>query len=374
VEIGTHGGNFVYRMILELLYRHGAHPAEPGEFTKKAFINGRLDLTQVEAVADLIHSESEHGARLAAQQLTGAMKVKLLEVNRRLKRAAGLLELELDFSEEEAGFIDRDELDSLLTGAAELCNTLASEQGSADVLRLGLHVAIVGLPNAGKSTLFNALLGEERAITSPIAGTTRDYLKESIILGGGTVHLYDTAGLRDTDDLIEIEGIKLVESVMEKANIIILLRDLTNSERSRNDEIEEGLMKRFGGDKEVLTVWTKADLVSESEIAAAKRQDDLTVSSKAGTGLGELKSYFERFIAEKMSLLGSTLVNSRQARLLRNASGHIVTAAELNQMGEGNELIGYEIRDAAKEISWITGERWSEQVLNDVFAGFCIGK
>lgn len=374
VEIGSHGGNFVYRMILELLYKTGAQPAEPGEFTKQAFINGRLDLTQVEAVADLIHSESEQGAKLAAQQLTGAMRDKLVEVNARLKRAAGLLELELDFSEEEAGFVDREELDKLLIGAAELCESLAAGQSSADILRSGLHVAIVGLPNAGKSTLFNALLGEERAITSPIAGTTRDYLKESIILGGGTVHLYDTAGLRETEDLIEIEGIKLVESVMERANIIVLLRDLSNSDREQNSQIEKGLRERFASDKELLTVWTKSDLVSKETLRNEIRENDFSVSSKEGTGLGELRTYFEAYIAEKMQLLGSTLVNSRQSRLLQQAAEHIRAAAELNALGEGNELIGYEIRDAAKEISWITGERWSEQVLNDIFAGFCIGK
>jgi len=371
IEIGSHGGNFVYRRILDALYANGAHPAGPGEFTKRAFVNGKLDLTQVEAVADLIHSESEQGAKLAASQLTGSMKRKLEDVNRNLKRAAGLLELELDFSEEEAGFIDRDELDKLLSDASAMCNELASGQKSADILRSGLHVAIVGLPNAGKSTLFNALLGEERAITSPIAGTTRDYIKESLLIGGGTVHLYDTAGIRESDDIIEIEGIKLVESVLSKAGAIVLLYDLAEENDSKTLDIYNSISGRFGDTKKILLVGTKSDLV---DISTATQKVDIFVSGKEGSGLDNLIAYFSELIEKTAGSLGNTLVNARQAELLKKAAKHIDSARILNSDGDGNELIGYEIRDAAKEISWITGERWSEQVLNDVFAGFCIGK
>jgi tRNA modification GTPase len=371
-EIGSHGGNIVYRRVLDLLYRKGAQPAQPGEFTKRAFINGKMDLTQVEAVADLIHAESEDGARLAASQLSGSMRDKLISVNANLKRAAGLLELELDFSEEEAGFIDRDELDQLLGEAAEICTELAEGYRSADILRSGLHVAIVGLPNAGKSTLFNALLGEQRAITSDIAGTTRDYLKETIMLGGSAVHLYDTAGIRESDDTIEIEGIKLVESVMERSSIVAVLSDMSDQSSSKiSYDLLESIRSRYH-DKKVIFIGTKSDLVNNR--TSSKQELDMVVSSVSGEGIEKFKNYLKDYLEDGLRTLGNTIVNQRQASLLKSASEFIINAKELNQNGEGNELIGYEIRDAAKEISWITGERWSEQVLNDVFAGFCIGK
>ncbi|GAB5465857.1 MAG: tRNA uridine-5-carboxymethylaminomethyl(34) synthesis GTPase MnmE [Candidatus Kapaibacteriales bacterium] len=368
IEIGSHGGNIVYRKLLALIYNSGARPAEAGEFTKRAFINGKLDLTQVEAVADLIHSESEQGAAAAAQQLTGSMKKSLEEINASLKRAAGLLELELDFADDEAGFVDRGELIELLGDAKAKCLELSSGKRAADILRSGLHISLVGFPNAGKSTLFNALLGEERAITSPIAGTTRDYLRESLFISGTAVHLYDTAGLRDSEDTIEVQGIALVEKVMEKSNLILLLKDLTKE----NDEwlgLHERLKKLYPNTK-LKTVGTKLDLANES----TNGNLDICLSSVKGTGLDQLKSVFTEIIEESTHISGSSLINSRQEELLKNAAERLDEAISATKSEMGNEIIGYEIREAADKISWITGERWSEQVLNDVFSGFCIGK
>jgi tRNA modification GTPase len=227
VEFGCHGSMVVADEIVAALIEAGARLAEPGEFTRRAFLNGKLDLTQVEAVADLIYATSVPGARLAARQLVGGLTQRLRHLREQLLQAAALLELELDFAEEDLEFVPREVLLHQLSQGEAMCRRLAESYRAAQVLRSGFFVGLVGYPNAGKSSLFNALLQRQRAIVSPLPGTTRDYLEESLYLDGIPVRLIDTAGVREAADTIELQGIALAQEAIRQCNVLLLINDAT---------------------------------------------------------------------------------------------------------------------------------------------------
>ena len=278
VEIGCHGGSVIAGEIIKALNNSGASLAEPGEFTKRAFLNGKLDLAQVEAVADLIHSMSVPGSQTAARQLEGRFTAKLDEMRSKLTETAGLLELELDFSEEDIKFSNRDEIKSRLKEIIAFCRDLTESFKSAEILRSGYFIGIAGYPNSGKSTFFNSLLERDRAIVSNTPGTTRDYLEESIMVDGIPVRIIDTAGFRESGDTIEIEGIKFAKSVLKQANLVIVLNDITLS-LDNSIPLYNKLKKELNSD--IIYINNKIDL-SENKIEA--NDDELYISAKKGTG------------------------------------------------------------------------------------------
>ncbi len=394
VEFGCHGGTIVAHEVVQALIEAGARHAEPGEFTKRAFLNRKLDLTQAEAVGDIIHAVSTHGSHTAARQLMGGFTRRLAELREKLLELCGLLELELDFSQEDIELIDKTVLAHRIHEAREYCLELASAHRSSEILRSGFSVGIVGYPNAGKSSLLNALLGKNRAIVSEIAGTTRDYIEETLQIGSMAVRIIDTAGFRASSDVIEVAGIQLAETLLEECHLILVLND--SSEGAEHSEpLVRSLREKFS-EARVECVQTKIDLLKASDtliptlLPEGEGQDFMTLQkpSPSGRGLGEglylsvkeergmkeLKHFIEREAQSAVQTVSDALINARQASLLTQAASSLAKAREAVQMGASNEFAAIDLREALKRIGEITGEVWNEEILNSVFAKFCIGK
>ncbi len=416
-EIGCHGGKIVPLEIIRELVSSGCTYASPGEFTRRAFINGKLDLLQVEAVADLIHSTSVPGAIASARQLHGEFTRRLDSFKNKLMEIAALLELELDFADEDIEFTNNNSIEKNLIDTKNLCKELASSYKSAAILREGFFVAIIGEPNAGKSTLFNALVGKNRAIVSDIPGTTRDYLEESLFLDNIPVKLIDTAGVRETKDEIEQAGIEHVVRKIEEANLIILLLDASKySSRVELENIKMALenIKYKNPQAEILLVNNKCDLLpgnfeeitgnnsntsakttnhnnfcicSEvaSLIASTINTSDnsnssnniysINISAKREIDINKLKNIIAK-IAVDASDIGNSdvLLNDRQYQLLTRASELLENAITTLLNNIGNEFVSAEIRTVCEVLGEITGNTWKEDVLNNIFSRFCIGK
>ena len=362
IEVGCHGGNYISNQVLSVLYQLGAEIPDPGEFTKRAFLNGKLDLTQVEAVSDMIHSVSSPGASTAARQLQGKFTDRLSELREHLLETAGLLELELDFSEEDLELIPKDKILKKIDEAIDYCKKLVSSYTGSQILSSGYQVAIVGFPNSGKSTLFNALSGKERAIVSNIEGTTRDYIEELFYIDQIPVKLIDTAGLRESSDIIELQGIKLVESVLERADLIIVLNDISKGV-SNSDALLNDLTNKY---KNIILIQNKSDL--------AEGSTNLEISAKNLTGIDELQKLITESANESISYVSDALINQRHKDLLEKAIYSLTIAKDSLQDGMDNEIISIDIRKATKIIGELTGESWNEEVLDKIFSGFCIGK
>jgi tRNA modification GTPase len=374
VEFGCHGGIIVAHEIVQALLEAGARHAEPGEFTKRAFLNRKLDLTQAEAVGDLIHAVSQQGSHTAARQLMGGFTRRLAEVREKLLELCGLLELELDFSQEDLELIDKSVLAKRIEEAREYCLELASAHRSSEILRSGFSVGIVGYPNAGKSSLLNAILGRKRAIVSDIAGTTRDYLEEAVQIGTSAVRMIDTAGFRASNDVIEVAGIQLAESLLESCHLILVLNDISEGETHSNPLLESLRMKF--PDAECTLVQTKIDKLPQTPNAnnGGLSSNYLSISVVSEKGMLELKQYIAHKAESASQSVSDALINARQAALLAQAASSLVKAKEAVVAGASNEFAAIDLRDALKRIGEITGEVWNEEILNSVFAKFCIGK
>lgn len=370
IEIGCHGGVIIYQEIISTLLENGCRMAGPGEFTRRAFLNGKLDLLQVEAVADIIHSQSVPGVLTASRQLKGYFTERLKQFRDNLINIASLLELELDFIEEDIVFAHKDEIKSKLVDAVKLCNDLTASYKASEILRSGYFVGIAGYPNSGKSTLFNCLLQRQRAITSHLPGTTRDYLEETIIINGISVKIIDTAGIRDTDDIIELEGIKLVLSVLEQSNMILVINDVSVS-LSNSDSLYHVLKQKYP-EKEIILINNKIDLIKDN--FNITNFDAVYISAKKNVGIEQLKARIENSAAKSTERINDVLINQRHALLLTKAVGELNQALDAINAGLENELIAIDIRRAIKTLGEITGESWSEEILNNIFSQFCIGK
>jgi tRNA modification GTPase len=368
VEISCHGGNIISSMILELLYKNGAYPAEAGEFTKRAFLNGKLDLTQAEAVADMIHSISTPSARTAARQLSGGFSKKLSEFRSKLVEICSLLEIELDFLDDDIQFTDSSKIINLIDDSISYCKSLIDSFKSAEILRSGFKVAIVGKPNSGKSTLFNALLNKNRAIVSDIPGTTRDYLEEFIYLGSAPIKIIDTAGLRESEDLIEIEGIKLVESLIKESDLILVINDYSISMDNSNSLISE--IKDKYSEIPIIIAHNKIDI---SNIDNSNREY-VYISAKHRIGLEDLYTRIIDIYNNTIRSNEDVLINSRHAQLLALIIDDLNNAKNIIQNKMDNELAIIDIRNAASKIGEISGETFGEEILNKIFSSFCIGK
>ncbi len=377
VEIGCHGSPYIKSEILGLLFRQGVRPAGAGEFTLRAFIHGKMDLSQAEAVADLISAEDRAGHELAMNQLRGGYSSEFAALRDRLSELAALLELELDFGEEDVEFADRSRLQEMIGQVLARTEGLRESFGLGNVLKNGVPVAIAGAPNVGKSTLLNALLKEERAMVSDIAGTTRDYIEESLVIGGIRFRFIDTAGLRETDDRLEAMGIERSHRQMEAASLVLLV---VSADDSPEETLDRVAGMPGGSRPNVVIVMNKSDRITEGEIVArTEALRDRTgypvfpVSAKNGAGLDSLTGY----IAGLYDTGGENptiVTNARHYRELGMARESLLRAASGIETGLSTDLLAQEVREAIRHLSAVTGEITPDEVLGTIFSKFCIGK
>ncbi|NQW30611.1 MAG: tRNA uridine-5-carboxymethylaminomethyl(34) synthesis GTPase MnmE [Ignavibacteria bacterium] len=382
VEIGCHGGPYVSEQIVDSLISAGARAALPGEFTKRAFINGKLDLTQVEAIADLIHAESKLGVQIAARQLASGFTKRLNAMQSHLEKSSALLELELDFSEEDIEFVNRAQLlEHLSVVNSELESLIFSSKG-AELLRSGVHCTLVGYPNAGKSSLFNAILGKDRAIVSELPGTTRDYIEDTKLIGGFTFHFFDTAGIRQTTDSIELAGITLGRGIMEQSNIILVVNDSTLGFDHSSPLVTD--VQSMFPDTAVWVVQNKIDNAagSKNDVKVAtggSSESELSVlsvpsSAISPSGTDVLVSELVSMAKGRTNIVGDALVNRRQTILLKQAQQSVNSAIEALANALSAELVAVDMRQALRHISEVLGTSFNQDILDSVFSDFCIGK
>ena len=380
VEITCHGGPVVTKHVLKLLLDNGCRLAEPGEFTRRAFLNGRIDLLQAEAIGEMIHARSESAYRTAVNQMKGGLSGKLNGLREQLLQSCALLELELDFSEEDVEFQSREELSGQVDMLQKEVEKLVESYQHGRLLSEGVATAIIGKPNAGKSTLLNALLGEERAIVSHMPGTTRDYIEECFIYDKTMFRLTDTAGLRDAVEEIEHEGVRRSYEKIAEADLILYLMDISTSDYEQEIRGVVELRDKHP-DIKLMVVANKTDTINDSlkrtKIVAEKTGCRvLGISALKQEGLDALKAEMNAMV-EGLGKLhdASVLVTSmRHYEALRNAADALQNARELVDMQSETELIAFELRSALDYVGEITGKVVNEEVLNVIFGQFCIGK
>uniref|UniRef100_UPI0040494067 tRNA uridine-5-carboxymethylaminomethyl(34) synthesis GTPase MnmE n=1 Tax=Flavobacterium sp. TaxID=239 RepID=UPI0040494067 len=382
IEISCHGSTFIQQEIIQLILREGASMAQAGEFTLRAFLNGKMDLSQAEAVADLISSENEASHQIAMQQMRGGFSNEILELRQELLNFASLIELELDFAEEDVAFADRDAFKTLLHRIQFVLKRLIDSFAIGNVIKNGIPVAIVGEPNVGKSTLLNALLNEERAIVSDIAGTTRDTIEDELVIDGIGFRFIDTAGIRETADVIEGLGIQKTFEKIEQAQVVLyLFESLKFKASSAEYMIEIEKVKNKYPQKPLMVVINKSDLISVDETAALVAQletlnlNHILLSAKQKLGIDELKASLLSFVNTGALRNQETIVtNSRHYDSLLKALEEIMKVQWGIQNDLSSDLLAIDIREALYHFGMITGEVTNDELLGNIFANFCIGK
>lgn len=372
VEISCHGGVLVTQSVLETILNLGIRSAAPGEFTQRAFLNGKLDLDQAEAVADLIHAKSKKAVNAAHQQLEGRLGEHIRKFRQQIIDATAMIELELDFIEEDVEFANKEQLQSLLQDLDTEIGDLLDTYEAGRLVKDGVKTVLMGRPNAGKSTLLNTLVGSDRAIVTDIAGTTRDTIDADWSFEGILFRLIDTAGLRDTTDVVEAEGVKRSQEAFEKADLVIYLKDL--SEPFDEEERKEiAVFQQRSGETPFILIGTKADIESDTEW---RIEFDLKISALKGEQIDDLKNLLkERALENKHYDAGSLLVTSSRHRDgLQKARDHVRAALNGLDMDMTGDLLSIDLRAALKELGAITGEITNEDILDSIFSRFCIGK
>lgn len=371
VEISCHGSNYIIQQILNLLIKKGARAAKPGEFTLRAFLNGSLDLSQAEAVADLIASDSKASHDVALQQMRGGFSNELKDLREQLIHFASMIELELDFGEEDVEFANRDQLKALTLKINSVLHRLISSFEMGNVLKHGVPIVIAGKPNVGKSTLLNALLNEERAIVSDIAGTTRDTIEDELNINGIIFRFIDTAGIRETADIIEAKGVERTLERMKQAKLIIYMVDALQTP----DELEEQLRDLQKIDIPYLAVVNKADLFNDQQKVEFAKREVLFLSAKENIGVEELKIA----LLAKVNLLSintsETLVsNIRHLEALKNTEIALVNVLNNIDNPVTSDFLAMDIKQALHYLGEITGTVTTDDLLENIFSKFCIGK
>ena len=382
VEISCHGSTFIQQQIIQLLLRKGCTMAKPGEFTLRAFLNGKLDLSQAEAVADLISSDNEASHQIAMQQMRGGFSNEIIKLREELLNFASLIELELDFAEEDVEFADRTQFNDLLNRIEFVLKRLIDSFAVGNVIKNGIPVAIVGEPNVGKSTLLNALLNEERAIVSEIAGTTRDTIEDEIVIDGIGFRFIDTAGIRETKDVVESIGILKTFEKIEQAQVVLYLFDSYRFQVSSSEYLSEiEKVKNKYPLKPLLVVINKIDLLSKEELLQIQLQLEtlnlklVTISAKQNIGIDELKNALLSFVNTGALRNNETIVtNSRHYDSLLKALEEIQKVKWGLASGLSSDLMAIDIREALYHFGEITGEVTNDELLGNIFANFCIGK
>ncbi len=373
VEIACHGSLYIQQEILKIMLDNGARMALAGEFSKRAFFNGKLDLTQTEAIIDLIHSESEASHRIAMQQMKGGISNELSELRQKMMNFASLIELELDFSEEDVEFADRTELIKLINEVQLVVISLLESFKLGNAIKNGVNTAIVGRPNAGKSTLLNALLKEERAIVSKIAGTTRDTIEEILTIQGIDFRFVDTAGLRETSDTIEKIGVERALAQIEKSAVYIYLFDI---ETMSVQDLKEDLAN-LSAEIPRIVVANKSDLVSENIKLEFKNFNEelIFISAKENERISLLEErLLETIDIKELSVQKTIVTNLRHYEALKKANEDLLKVQEGLETGITSDFLAMDIRQAMYHLGTITGEVSTDDLLGNIFANFCIGK
>ena len=374
VEISCHGSPFILEQILKLLLTKGACMADPGEFTMRAFLNGRIDLSQAEAVADLIASDSAAAHEIAIKQMRGGFADQIKDLRGQLVNFASLIELELDFSEEDVEFVHRNELIKIIEKIKEVLTPLIESFKYGNVIKNGVPVAIVGKPNAGKSTLLNALLNEERAIVSHIAGTTRDTIEEVLHIDGIAYRLIDTAGLRHTNDEIEQIGVERSYDKIKTASILLYMTDAGLISDAHDLAKEMNAAAAF--EVPYLLIANKSDLCENSvKEHLAQIENVVLISAKNNSGIDQLKGKLSNMIqSQKVTAPDMTVANIRHYEALKNAYSSL-DAVLTGIDGEiTTDLVAFELRQALEYLGDISGEVTNDEILGNIFSKFCIGK
>ena len=382
IEISCHGSTFIQQQIIQLLLRNGCRMANAGEFTLRSFLNGKMDLSQAEAVADLISSDNEASHQIAMQQMRGGFSNEIQLLRQELLNFASLIELELDFAEEDVAFADRTQFRDLLSRIEFVLKRLIDSFAVGNVIKNGIPIAIVGEPNVGKSTLLNALLNEERAIVSEIAGTTRDTIEDELVIGGIGFRFIDTAGIRDTDDVVESIGIKKTFEKIEQAQVVLYLFDRLKFKFQSSDylfEIEK--IKNQFPLKPLVVVINKLDLMTEFEISTIREELEtlkiklIFISAKENIGIDALKNQLLSFVNTGALRNNETIVtNTRHYDSLLKALEEIQKVNFGLQSKISSDLMAIDIREALYHFGMITGEVTNDELLGNIFANFCIGK
>lgn len=371
VEISCHGSNYIIQQIINLLIDKGARAAKPGEFTLRAFLNGAFDLSQAEAVADLIASDSKASHEVAMQQMRGGFSNELKDLREQLIHFASMIELELDFAEEDVEFANRDDLRNLILRINKVLQRLIHSFEVGNVLKNGVPVVIAGKPNVGKSTLLNALLNEERAIVSDIAGTTRDTIEDEININGVIFRFIDTAGIRETADIIEAKGVERSLEKMKQAKLIIYLIDA----KEEIHEVQKQLTELKQQSIPYLFVINKADLLSDEQKKNYLEMEAQLIAAKSRMGLEEL----EKVLLEKVHLnhinTGETLVtNIRHLEALKQTQNSLNNVLENIGNPVTSDFLAMDIKQALHYLGEITGTVTTDDLLDNIFTKFCIGK
>jgi tRNA modification GTPase len=378
IEISCHGSVFIQQQIIQLLLRKGCRMAQAGEFTLRAFINGKLDLSQAEAVADLISSDNEASHQIAMQQMRGGFSNEISKLRVELLNFASLIELELDFAEEDVEFADRTQFHDLLNRIEFVLKRLIDSFAVGNVIKNGIPVAIVGEPNVGKSTLLNALLNEERAIVSDIAGTTRDTIEDELVIDGIRFRFIDTAGIRETKDVVESIGIKKTFEKIEQSQVVVYLFDSTEFVTSSSKfKIEIEKIKNQFPLKPLVIIGNKADKLTENEVVLLKSEIEniLLISAKEKIGIEDLKNQLLSFVNTGSLRNNETIItNTRHYDSLHKALEEIQKVKFGLSSGIPSDLMAIDIKQALYYFGEITGEVTNDELLGNIFANFCIGK
>ena len=382
VETSFHGSPHIAKKILEVLIKNGARMAKAGEFTMRAFMNGRIDLSQAESIADLIASENETSRKVALQQLKGGITQEISVLRNDLLNFTSLVELELDFSEEDVEFADRTALTQLLQKTEHKLRSLVDSFQYGNAIKNGVDVAIIGKPNAGKSTLLNALLKEERAIVSEIAGTTRDTIEEVLHINGTAFRFIDTAGIRETKDIIEEIGVKRAKEKIETAKILLYLYDEFDS---TPEEVISFIKEFYREDLKVILLHNKIDLLEtkiensfdaqlKTELFPKYTTQIIGISAKNKTGIELLKSELSSYIQNLETQESTVITNQRHYEALQKSLESVKRVESAITDGFHTELLAYELRSALEHLGEISGEFTNDEVLGNIFSKFCIGK
>jgi tRNA modification GTPase len=389
VELSCHASSYIVSAVMQLLSEAGARAAEPGEFTQRAYLNGKMDLAQAEAVADVISSQNSASHRIAFSQMKGGFSNELREMRRSLLELVSLMELELDFSEEEVEFADRSRLDSLLEGVIAHVSRLIDSFRLGNVIKNGVPVAIAGATNTGKSTLLNALLGEDRAIVSDIHGTTRDTIEETLNIDGILFRFIDTAGLRETSETVEKIGIERTFRKISEASIVLGMVDLTRDSETTSETIKEIISKVDFHTQKLMILLNKTDIsgvnnnVSIKNIIVSELKNKgitsnitiIPISAKTGVGISELRADLASSQRNLLAESDTTLVtNQRHLQALSDARTSLLRVRSGLASGLPTDLAAQDIREAIYHIGSIVGEISTDEVLGNIFANFCIGK
>lgn len=374
VEISTHGSSYIINQVLKLFVRKGVRLAKPGEFTQRAFLNGQFDLAQAEAVADLIHADSETSHQAALNQMRGGFSSEIQELRNQLIHFASMIELELDFTEEDVEFASRDDLRVLVERILRIVEELILSFDLGNVIKNGVPTVIAGKPNAGKSTLLNALLNEEKAIVSDIAGTTRDFIEDEISIGGVIFRFIDTAGLRETTDTIEAIGVSRTQEKMKTASLILYLFDLSDTDLV---EINRDINKLENLGVPFLKVANKTDKAKENIISElkAKHSDTIFISSGKKENLEGLKARILELVNLDKFRTGNTIVtNVRHYDSLNKTRESLLDILAGLDHEVTNDFVAMDIRRSLHYLGEITGQVTTDDLLANIFSKFCIGK